>query len=99
EQKLFQQSFVSTEILYPETEIVKGFLDLSPRLGAAYDLRGDGKTSVKASVGRYLAAVNADGVYASTAPVPLIGGGGARTAPSTTRSWTDRTGNFVPDCE
>ena len=95
EQKLFQQSFVPKEILYPETEIVKGFLDLSPRVGAAYDLRGDGKTSVKVSVGRYLAAVNADGIYASTAPVALIGGGGARTAPMTTRSWTDRNGNFV----
>ena len=46
EQPLFQQSFVPQGILYPETEIVKGFLDLSPRVGAAYDLRGDGKTSV-----------------------------------------------------
>ena len=99
EQKLFQQSFVPKEILYPETEIVKGFLDLSPRFGAAYDLRGDGKTSVKVSMGRYLAAVNADGIYASTAPVALIGGGGARTAPTTTRSWTDRNNNFVPDCD
>ena len=99
EQPLFQQSFVPKGILYPETEIVKGFLDLSPRVGVAYDLRGDGKTSVKVSLGRYLAAVNADGIYASTAPVALIGGGGARTAPSTTRSWTDRNGNFVPDCD
>jgi hypothetical protein len=99
EQKLFQQSFVPKEILYPETEIVKGFLELSPRAGAAYDLRGDGKTSVKVSVGRYLAAVNADGIYASTAPVALIGGGGARTAPMTTRSWTDRNSNFIPDCD
>ena len=78
---------------------MKGFLDLSPRMGAAYDLRGDGKTSVKVSLGRYLAAVNADGIYASTAPVAMIGGGGARTAPSTTRTWTDRNGNFVPDCD
>ena len=99
EQPLFQQSFVPTGIVYPETEIVKGFLDLSPRFGVAYDLRGNGKTSVKVSLGRYLAAVNADGIYASTAPVALIGGGGARTAPSTTRSWTDRNGNFVPDCD
>ena len=81
EQPLYAQSFVPQEIVFPETEVVKGFLDLSPRMGAAYDLRGDGKTSVKVSLGRYLAAVNADGIYASTAPVAMIGGGGARTAP------------------
>ena len=85
EQNLNANAFVPQPILFPETEVVKGFNDLSPRFGAAYDLRGDGKTSVKVSLGRYLAAVNADGIYASTAPVALIGGGGARTAPTTTR--------------
>ena len=85
-------------LLFPETEVVKGFNDISPRFGAAYDLRGDGKTSVKVSLGRYLAAVNADGIYASTAPVALIGGGGARTAPTTTRHWTDLDKDYVPDC-
>jgi hypothetical protein len=99
EQPLYAQSFVPAEIVFPKTEVVHRFLDLSPRFGAAYDLRGDGKTSMKVSLGRYLAAVNADGIYASTAPVAMIGGGGARTAPSTTRTWTDRNGNFVPECD
>ncbi len=99
EQPLYAQSFVPQEIIFPETTVVKGFLDLSPRMGAAYDLRGDGRTSVKVSLGRYLAAVNADGIYASTAPVAMIGGGGARTAPTMTRTWTDRDRDFVPDCD
>jgi len=32
---------------------VKGFNNLAPRLGATYDLAGDGKTVVKAAFGRY----------------------------------------------
>jgi hypothetical protein len=99
EQKLYAQSFVPTEIVFPKTQVVKGFRDLSPRVGAAYNLRGDGRTSVRVSLGRYLSAVNADGIYASTAPVAMIGGGGARTAPSTTRTWTDRNNNFIPECD
>lgn len=35
-------------------ENVPNFTDLSPRMGVAYDLFGNGKRAVKASVGRYL---------------------------------------------
>ncbi|HVH26687.1 MAG TPA: carboxypeptidase-like regulatory domain-containing protein [Vicinamibacterales bacterium] len=99
EQNLNANAFVPQPILFPTTEVVHGFYDLSPRFGVAYDVRGDGKTAVRVSLGRYLAAVNADGIYASTAPVALIGGGGARTAPTTTRSWGDTNRNFRPDCD
>ena len=43
---LAQQSFAGADIL--------NWKDLSPRLGVAYDLFGDGKTAVKASVSRYV---------------------------------------------
>jgi hypothetical protein len=99
EQNLNANAFVPKPILFPTTEVVHGFYDLSPRFGMAYDVGGNGKTAVRMSLGRYLAAVNADGIYASTAPVALIGGGGARTAPTTTRSWGDANRNFRPDCD
>jgi hypothetical protein len=62
--------------------------DLSPRLGAAYDLSGDGKTAVKASAGRYLVALSP----ATSAPVTSL-------AQTVTRSWSDANRNFVADCD
>jgi hypothetical protein len=70
---------------------VPNWKDVSPRLGVAYDLFGDGKTAVKVSLGRYLAA---EGTGTATANHPLN-----RSVLSVTRSWTDGNGNFVPDCD
>ncbi len=44
---------------------VTGFNDLTPRLGVAYDLFGNGKTALKFSAGKYLSAATADGIYSS----------------------------------
>src|SRR4030095_6809666 len=60
--------FTSTPIRLPTPDSVSGCLDLSPRFGVAYDLFGNGRTALKASVGRYLAAATADGVYSSHSP-------------------------------
>ena len=65
--------------------------DLSPRLGAAYDLFGNGRTAAKMSVGRYVGKT-AIGVAADNNPV-------TRSILSVTRSWTDANGNYVPDCD
>ena len=63
--------------------------DLSPRIGAAYDLFGDGRTAIKGGINRYVAG-------ASTGVASLYG----PTANfSTTRNWTDANGNFFPDCD
>ena len=64
---------------------VSGYHDLIPWFGVAYDLFGNGKTALKASAGRYLAAATADGIYLSgrTAGnfcgLPRIGPGPTRT--------------------
>jgi hypothetical protein len=68
--------------------------DLSPKLGASYDPFGTGKTALKVSLNRYLTVMGIDGSG--------IGGGGNpvnNLVVSTTRSWTDSNGNFVPDCD
>jgi len=62
--------------------------NLSPRLGVAYDLFGTGKTAFKASLGRYsIRNVGAAVDYPSS-----------RLAASTSRTWNDANGNYVPDC-
>jgi hypothetical protein len=61
---------------------------LSPRLGVAYDLFGDGKTAIKASANRYV--LRAWNQYAVNIN-PL------NTNRINNRSWTDRNGNFFPD--
>ena len=40
--------------LLPRTEGVQGYHDISPRMGAAYDVFGNGKTALKVNVGQYL---------------------------------------------
>ena len=65
--------------------------DLYPRMGAVYDLFGNGKTALKASLGRYPTAqltTLADTFRPITSAVN-----------STTRAWTDSNGNFFPDCD
>ena len=66
--------------------------DLSPRLGASYDVFGDGKTAVKVSLNKYLQN-EAAGSPLAAEPSALN-----RLVTSTTRSWDDTNRNFVADC-
>jgi hypothetical protein len=64
------------------------FRSLNPRTGVAYDVFGDGRTALKASLGRYV------GVEIAPVSNPA-----ANMSLSTSRSWTDANGNYVPDCD
>ncbi len=64
--------------------------DLSPRVGAAYDLFGDGSTAIKFSLGRYVAKYGVDLTGANN-PIQT-------SVNSVTRTWTDTNVNYVPEC-
>jgi hypothetical protein len=93
EQSIGGVQFLPGVTTFPATRGVEGYNDITPRVGLAYDLRGTGKTAIKFNMGRYLeAAVNGNGNYSALLPA-------SRVPVTVTRTWTDRNGNFVPDCD
>ncbi|MGB7217964.1 MAG: hypothetical protein WBD07_04060, partial [Vicinamibacterales bacterium] len=74
--------------------------DLTPRLGASYDLQGDGKTALKVSLNKYIAGQGLGGLPTAANPVQ-------RMTQSNSRTWNDnffgagdpRSGNFIVDCD
>src|SRR5262249_61243312 len=84
---------------FPEQDCVPCWNDISPRLGAAYDVFGDGKTAIKGYVGKYM-NLEATSIAKGSNPAAAL-------VSSTTRTWNDNTvpagnpsnGNYVPDCE
>ena len=80
--------FVPTrDLTFPETDSIK-WKDLSPRLGVAYDVFGDGKTALKGNIARYVLGAPA-----------TVNSPSGRVANTITRTWTDANGNFKPDCD
>ena len=92
--------FLPVPIIVPETRGVDSYKDITPRMGAAYDLFGTGRTALKVNLGKYLEGVGTTGNYANTNPTmrmpqttPVFGTAGV------TRAWTDANGNFAADCD
>ena len=67
---------------------VQNWKDFSPRVGIAYDLFGNGKTAIKASVARYVAGQQIATADANNPETTAI--------LSDTRSWRDLDGNGSP---
>ena len=91
--------FRPAPITFPRTDGVPGFNDITPRMGAAYDLRGDGKTSLKVNLGKYLQAANNQDRYTLMNPAQAT-----RFQRTTNRTWSDTTGlgvngDFIPQCD
>jgi len=68
------------------------YRDWTPKAGVAYDLFGDGKTAIKANVGKYVLG-----------QALLVGGlasqPGYNVQLTSSRAWTDNNKNFIPDCD
>src|SRR5206468_5514913 len=65
-----------------------------------YDPFGNGRTTIKVNLGKYLEGVGVSGNYANTNPTlrlpqttSVFGTAGV------TRAWVDGNGNFTPDCD
>jgi hypothetical protein len=84
--------FLPTPLIYPETPGVDSYKDVTPRMAATYDLFGDGKTAIKANVGKYLEATITASNYGIANPT-------SRIASNVSRNWTDANSNFVADCD
>ncbi|MDA1096829.1 MAG: hypothetical protein O3B84_06190, partial [Chloroflexi bacterium] len=87
EQRLVAGRFVPERVLAGRRN-VPHWRNLDPRIGAAYDLFGNGRTAVKGALGRY-----------ATRLISVAENPARNMAPSTTISWNDANGNLVPDCD
>ena len=74
--------------------------DVTPKLGATYDVFGNGKTAFKVTLNKYLEGLGTTGARRSSdAPNPIN-----RLLATTNRTWSDTTGldvngDFVPQCD
>ncbi len=69
---------------------VPRWMDISPRLGAAYNLFGNGRTALKASLGRYVGRTTTD-IAGANNPVNT-------SVNTVNRAWNDTNRNYIPDC-
>ena len=57
---------------FPRTDGVRGYNDITPRMGASYDLFGNGKTALKVSMSKYLQAPYNGDVYTINNPAVTL---------------------------
>jgi len=91
DQKL-ETRFWAQPLVFGETPVVDSYKDLTPRAAVTYDLFGDGKTALKATLGKYVESTVTASNYG-------LGNPTSRIATSVTRTWVDANGDWTPNCD
>ena len=73
---------------FPKVDNVPNYKDVSPRLGASYDLFGKGRTAFKASLGRF--------VQGDSTSLALANNPQNTISNTASRTWADANGDYVP---
>jgi hypothetical protein len=76
---------------FPGSKGTPTWHDISPRLGASFDVFGDSRTALKVTFGRYATVAGNSVVNDANAT--------SRSVLTATRVWTDSNRDFVPDCD
>ncbi|RPH63363.1 MAG: TonB-dependent receptor [Acidobacteria bacterium] len=85
---------------FPESDGIDSYKDITPRMGLAYDVFGNGRTALKVNLGKYLEGVGFSTNYANSNPTLRIPTStGPFGVPGVTRTWIDADADFVPDCD
>jgi hypothetical protein len=101
-QQVGPSRFMPNPVSFPKTDGVDSYKDITPRMGLAYDVFGNGRTAAKFTLGKYLEGASTGNPVAfyNTNPTlrmpntnPPFGPQGVQ------RTWTDANGNFQADCD
>jgi hypothetical protein len=94
DQQLGPSLFLPAPIVFPGHGGVN-FNDITPRVGAAYDLFGTGRTALKVHLAKYMLGQESSSAGTFGSFVNPI----QRLATSTSRSWNDANRDYVPNCD
>ena len=84
--------FNSSAISYPQAAGVSAYNDITPRIGVAYDVFGNGRTAIKFNFGHYLDSATNDSIYTQNNPANKT------VRQVLNRNWTDNDRDNVIDC-
>ena len=84
--------FNEAPFTFEAVEGVNAYNDITPRVGVAFDVFGNGKTAVKFNFGHYLDAATNDSIYTQN-------NAASRIVRTFSRNWVDHDGDRQIDCD